>query len=80
MITKTPLGTKLADVRNICNQEGWSINLHGMGLGDSWNNKIVARLGSYQGFPWYVSVDAIWKFNKANELEDITIIKTTDSP
>ncbi|HEY3391750.1 MAG TPA: hypothetical protein VGK58_03525 [Lacipirellulaceae bacterium] len=78
LLAVTPQGSGRAEVQAILQQKGW--------LGPpatQWSsdpNKFAARVGAYQGLPWYTNVYAIWLFDSNGQLKDIKIDRVLDSP
>ncbi len=90
ILERTPLGTTHNDVRAFLDVQGWKHHAGDKEGGDFWQYRkeheikgesaICARLGSYQGFPWYVTVDAVWVFDADGKLIGVQVFKTADSP
>ena len=90
ILQRTPLGTTQNDVRAILDSEKWKHYPGDKEGGLFWlyrnqhevrgESAICARLGSYQGLPWYVTVDAVWVFDSDGKLIGVQVVKTADSP
>ena len=81
LLTKTPLGSSLEDVRSLLEQHGW----HDERFQDTLPRPAAVpflggEIGSYQGLPWHTSVRAFWEFDSNNRLVDIRIERIMDSP
>jgi hypothetical protein len=89
-LERTPLGTTKHDVRAFLDSQGWRHYPGDKDRGEFWiyrnqheikgKSAICARLGSYQGLPWYVTVDAVWVFDADNKLIGVQVFKIMDSP
>ncbi len=90
ILERTPPGTTVNDVRAFLDSKGWKHYPGDKEGGNFWLYRnqhevqgvsaICARLGSYQGLPWYVTVDAVWVFDSDGKLIGVQVIKTADSP
>jgi hypothetical protein len=90
ILERTPLGTTEKDVRAFLDSKGWKHYPGDKEGGDFWTYRnqhevkgesaICATLGSYQGLPWYITVDAVWVFDSDGKLIDVEVIKGADSP
>jgi hypothetical protein len=90
ILERTPLGTTVDDVRAFLDSEGWKYYPGDKEGGFFWlyrnehevrgESAICARLGSYQGLPWYVTVDAVWVFDSDSKLIGVQVFKIMDSP
>jgi hypothetical protein len=90
LLARTPLGTKKDDVRVLLQEKRWqrfpekpesgAFSVYRRRHNGSGSRAIYAELGGYQGFPWWVSVSAIWVFDEEGKLIDVDIHKIHDSP
>jgi hypothetical protein len=69
----TPIGSSRDSVVAKCHQMGWDLNVHGL-------QTEAGVIGGYQGMPWWVSIGAYWQFDEADQLSDVRVDKTFDSP
>jgi hypothetical protein len=74
LLTRTPLGSDLSRCQAVIETEGWHVH-----QATSMNHRITVRLGGYQGWPWYVWVDATWDFDESDQLVGIKIVRTEDA-
>lgn len=79
VLQKTPLGIELSHVETISANENWNARPYRGDSGRGPGNALRGHLGSYQGLPWHVRVDAVWEFDASNKLKDIRIVRTSDS-
>ena len=81
LLTKTPLGSSRAEVRAVLEQQGWQeARFHQTRPSPAADPFLGGEIGSYQGFPWYTSVRALWEFDSSDRLVDIRIQRVMDSP
>jgi hypothetical protein len=80
VMQKTPLGSSREEVMAAIAKEPWlgHPKFGGVGTPPSVTD-IDAKLGSYQGFPWYCRVDAYWSFDSQGKLTDVHVIRGCDS-
>ena len=75
----TPIGSNFEDVTSAAKNHGWySPGLYAGSRGLATNN-ITGDLGSYQGFPFKITVIAIWEFDSVNRLTNIQIWREQDA-
>jgi hypothetical protein len=89
LLEQTPLASSKSEVLRFVESKGWKHNpgardgdlfwlyLNGGGIGES---AICGTLGEYQGWPWWVTVRAIWVFDPEKKLTDVRVFKHMDSP
>ena len=87
LLSKTPVGTGLEEVREYLKGTGFSITEdsspgHYVGIGPRrgliiGDHSIGVLIGEYQGIPWEVSVSAFWIFEKGG-LTEILVRKDYD--
>ncbi len=71
----TPMGSTFEDVTAVAKNHGWyTPRLYGLGT-----NNITGDLGSYQGFPFTITVIAVWQFDSGNRLTNIRILRDQDA-
>jgi hypothetical protein len=91
LLQKTPLGSSLEAVCAIADSQGWQrkrfqkgdngfFDLYRLRSGGIGESGLYAHLGDYQGFPWWVSVWAMWIFDANDNLIEIKVDKIMDSP
>ena len=88
LIERAPLGSDIATVRSLIQEESWQVAYddESRGFLDQRVNppevvgdaSIRAEAGSYQGLPWRVSVTVFWGFEKGG-LIDVWVWKTHDA-
>jgi hypothetical protein len=81
LFSKTPLGSRIDEVRPFLDQHGWNDPR----FQKTWPRPakepfLGGEIGSYQGLPWWVSVRAFWEFDDDGRLTNIQIERTYDSP
>ena len=88
LLERAPLGSDMATVRSLIQEEGWRVayDHESRGFLDQRVNppevvgeaSIRAEAGSYQGLPWRVFVTVFWGFDDGG-LIDVWVWKTYDS-
>jgi hypothetical protein len=90
LLQRTPLGTEKQVVSTFIDAQGWKDN---SGKKDSGFFDVYLRdsphqnaesalevvLGGYPGFPWHVTVIAVWVFDIEGHLIDLKVFKISDS-
>jgi hypothetical protein len=81
LLSKTPLGSNLAEVRSVLDQHGWhDVRFQQMLPHPAAEPFLGGEIGKYQGLPWHTSVRAFWEFDSSNRLVGIQIQRIADSP
>lgn len=81
LLSTTPLGSDLVDVRSILERHGWHDERFQQARPRPAAEPFLGgEIGSYQGLPWHTSVRAFWEFDGDNRLVDIRIERILDSP
>lgn len=81
LLTTTPLGSGLDDVRTVLEQHGWHDEVFQRTQPPPASEPFLGgEIGSYQGLPWHTSVRAFWEFDSNGRLADIRIERLLDSP
>jgi hypothetical protein len=81
LFTVTPLGTAQREVQTALDERSWHQPGYQQTVPPPANKPFLGgEIGGYQGFPWYVFVDAFWEFDENDQLADIRIRRIIDSP
>jgi len=89
VLGKAPLGSSVADVKTLIEEQGWKLKYEWRGTNLDANPRnypyvrgghiIGAYFGHYQGFPWRADVDAFWGFDDEERLIDFHVRKDFDT-
>ena len=77
LLTQTPLGSNLADVRSVAVQHGWLLREQRA------PTRMFSNLGSFytvKHFPWTTVKYAEWRFDGRNRLQDVFVGSFIDAP
>jgi hypothetical protein len=75
----TPMGSTLEEVAAAAKKRGWYRPRLYSGSSRLATNNITGDLGSYAGFPFKITVIAIWEFDSSNQLTNIQIWRDQDA-
>jgi hypothetical protein len=88
LLETTPLDSSKDQVQDFIDSKGWKTSPGKKDSGLFWlyltdggvgESAVSATLGSYQGFPAFVTVRAIWVFDEQRKLVDIQVFKFMES-
>jgi hypothetical protein len=81
LISLTPLGSSIDEVRPILDRHGWNeLGYQKTQPPPAQKPFLGGAVGGYQGIPWYTTVRAFWEFDENDKLKDIRIDRWEDSP